>query len=66
MTGPRLAAFAGSWSQPSKTRRLVYAVAADFQADGLHPDLSQRLNRAVGQCAAHLPRHHAAPLRAAG
>lgn len=44
----------------------VYASGSDFQGDALGPDLSQRLDRAVGQFAAHLPRHAPQPLRAVG
>jgi FMN reductase len=44
----------------------VYAASSDFLDHGLVPDLSQRLDRAVGQFAAHLPQYRAEPLRAAG
>jgi FMN reductase len=44
----------------------VYAASADFLDDGLAPELSQRLDRAVRQFGAHLPRHQAEPLRAVG
>lgn len=48
----------------------VYAAASDFagdgQGDGLSPELSQRVDRAVRQFDTYLPRQQAAPLRAAG
>ncbi len=44
----------------------VYASAADFQDDGFAPELSQRIDRAVGQFAARLPHELSEPLRAVG
>ena len=45
----------------------LYASSTDFQGDRLASDaVSLRLDRAVGQFAAHLPQTGTAPLRAAG
>lgn len=44
----------------------VYAAPTDFLDGAFSPDLSQRIDRAVGQFAAHLPQSRRASLRAVG
>lgn len=44
----------------------VYAAPTDFLDGELSPELSQRIERAVGQFAAHLPQSRRASLRAVG